>query len=240
MRWSPSAVTPTAKAPTISKDAGEVDLVEGMSGHRVAYMAYLEAMVAYYTRAGEYMKQVSAERELRDFSNGRKFVYLMSADLPPSSVTQPKEKIAEADALFRDGLNYFNKGRIVGIPGAYSPDQMRMAFQKFDTLIRQYPTSDRVAEAFFYAGFILKEYLKQDLQAIEYLKRAYVADPKLQQPAHYERAVVLDYRLGRRDEALEEYRKVLEFEAGYPTIWSKSNSDFATKRIRELTEGGGR
>jgi tetratricopeptide (TPR) repeat protein len=227
-------------APTISADAKEVDLVEKMSEARRAYKAYLEAMLAYYIKDADFNKRVAAEQELHDLAKSRTYDYLLGQDFPAANLTKPKEQISEAETLYNDGLNYYEKGRVIGVPLAFSKEQMRLAREKFDTLIKQYPTSNRVADAFFYAAEIIKEYLRtgvnEDIQAVEYYKRAYVADPNLAHPAHFQRAVILDYRLHRRDEALEEYRNVLKFEMGKPFGGSKSNSDYAADRIRKLME----
>ena len=236
----PKANLSAGPAPTVGADAREVDLVEKMSEARRAYKAYLEAMLAYYIKDADFNKRIAAEQELHDLAKSRTYDYLLGQDFPAPAVTKPKEQISEAETLYNEGLQFYNDGRVVGIPLAFSKEKMRLAREKFDAVIKQYPTSNRVAEAFFYAAEIIKEYLRtgvnDDIQAVEYYKRAYEADPNLAHPAHFQRAVILDYRLHRRDEALEEYRNVLKSEAGKPFSWSKSNSDYASDRIHKLME----
>ncbi|MDD4890872.1 MAG: tetratricopeptide repeat protein [Phycisphaerae bacterium] len=226
-------VTAAGKAPTVNLDSNEIEIVEKMAEHRMAYKAYLEALQSYYVKHGMYDKQVWAEKELNDYRKGRKYTYLVLTDLPASALVKPTDKVAEADVMYEDAMNYFKEGKIV--PGVLNDKgKLRLALEKFDTLIKQYPNSDKVDDALFYAGEILKEYFDENDKACEYYKRAYEADPNTPHPAHFQRAVVLDYRLHNRDEALKEYEAVLKFETGKPFFWSKSNSDFAASRSKEL------
>lgn len=227
-----SAVTANATAPSVSLDANEIDLVEKMSQNRLAYKTYLEALRDYYIKHGMYDKQKLAEKELAGYRKYMKYSYLLLADVPPANLTRPEEKIAAADTLFEDGMNYFKQGRLKGAPGIFNREKLLLAVDKFETLIKQYPTSDKVDDAFFNAAEILKEYFNENDKAVEYYKRAYTADPKTPHPAHFQRAVVLDYRLHKRDEAVAEYDAVIKFESGpqYPS----TNAPFAASRMKEL------
>ncbi len=211
--------------------ATEVDLVEKMAGARDAYRKHLEDLDELVRRQGLPETAKAVARELDGLRQVMQYRYLVLTDLPPARATKPLEKIPAADELFRDGMNYYSH---LPVPLLHSKRNMRLALDKFNRLIREYPQSDKVDDALFYAAEILKEYFNENVQAIDYYKRAYQADPETPHPARFQRAVVLDYRLHRRDEALVEYDNVLRFEANRPGFTYKSNSDFAATRIRQL------
>lgn len=137
------------------------------------------------------------------------------------------ERIAEADALLAEAIA-LTKGAAVDDSAA------RAAMQKYLTLIREYPQSDKVDDACFYAGEVLKEFLNQDAAAAEFYRLAYQTNPRTPHPAHFQRAVVLDYRLHRRAEAMVEYEAAIAIEAGLGAAWARSNADFARIRLDQL------
>jgi tetratricopeptide (TPR) repeat protein len=157
--------------------------------------------------------------------------------LPGLAAADPTRN-AEARALLEEGLKLYEQGRVIGIPLAFSKEKMKSALEKFETLSQTCPESDSAADAYFYAAEIIKDCLRSDARddakSTDYYQRAYQVDPNLSHPAHFQRAVVLDYRLHNRDEALVEYRNVLKFEANKPFFWSKTNADYAAHRIKEL------
>jgi hypothetical protein len=65
-----------------------------------------------------------------------------------------------------------------------------------------------------------------------YYQRAYQWDPEESYPAKLKAARILDYKLHRRDEALELYQQVV----GVPGL-SRSNKQLIETRIDELTRG---
>jgi len=216
-------------------EAKEVDLVEKMAKARNDYRKHIEALDELARREGPAQLLAAAGEELADLIQVRRYPYLLVADLPPPGTTRPLKRIPAADELFRDGLHYYNQK--LPLPLMYSSRKMRVALDKFNRIIHEYPESDKVDDAFFYAAEVLKEYFGENIQAVEYYKRAYEADPNTPHPAHFQRAVVLDYRLHQRDEALKEYRKELVAEA-HQTSWAaKSRTDFSAARIRQLTGG---
>lgn len=212
--------------------ASEVDLVEQMISARSDYFYYLQAVNRAVKVGGE-AKDISAvSREVEGLQMSRRYNYLLLADLPGPELTRPIEQNPKADELYAIARNYHNHIRL---PLVYSEKNMRMALEYYNRVVREYPQSDKVDDALFYAGEILKEYFNEDDMAVEYYRRAYMADPDTPHPVRFQRAVILDYRLHRRDEALREYRAVLQYEAGKPYFWSRSNASFAEKRIQELT-----
>ena len=102
----------------------------------------------------------------------------------------------------------------------------------FRELIETYPNSDKIDDAAFWLGEIHKEYLKDQEQiAVQWYERSFAWDPATPHSARFQAAVVYDYRLHDRDRALELYRLVLAEETS-----KRSNVDFATRRIEQLTK----
>jgi tetratricopeptide (TPR) repeat protein len=218
----------TADAVNVA-DATEVDLVEEMARARQNYRQYLQALITYYNDKGFRHKAIWAERELADLKMVKTYRYLVDAEIPGSNLV-PRDSIPEADALFEDGLHYMKEGGH-GVPIFYATGPLKRALEKFNTIIREYPTSDKIDDAAFYAGEIYKEYFNDNLRAVQYYERAWEWNPEIQLPARFQAAVVYDYRLHDRDRALELYQAVLEHEQ-----FNKSNLRFSTRRIKQLTD----
>jgi tetratricopeptide (TPR) repeat protein len=115
---------------------------------------------------------------------------------------------------------------------------MKKALNRFHTLITEYPTSNKIAEAAWWAGYIHKEYFYDVAQnvddneiAVQYFERAYTWKPNIEYQARFEAATVYDFRLHDREKALALYQDVIDKEN-----FNKSNVDFAHKRIREITK----
>ncbi len=229
---SEAPVTPTAVGPNIPLDASEAYLIEQVDAHRLAYRRYLEALEGHYIQTGQFDKRKMAETELEGLRKVRQYRYLVVADAPPQQMTVAAERVAEADQLYEDGLSYYNHFRL---PLFYDEDKLRRALEKFELIINRHPSSDKVDDAFFYAAEILKEFFNENLTAVEYYRRACLADPNTPHHAHYQRAVILDYRLHNRDEALNEYRLALEAEAGKSGWAAASRREASAKRIRQLS-----
>ena len=210
-------------------DAAEVDLVEEMARHRQSYEQYLRALVSYYNETGYRHKAVWAEKELKDLRTVKKYRYLVDAEIPGPSL-EPRDSIAEADALYDDGKYYMKQGGH-GVPVLYDAKKMKLALEKFNEVIRKHPTSDKIDDAAFYAGEIYKEYFNDDHRALAYYQRAWEWDPQTPHPARFQAAVVSDFRLHDRDRALELYHQVLEHET-----FDRSNVRFSVRRIQQLTE----
>ena len=212
-------------------DANEVDIVEEVMTHRASYHQSLVALRDYYIEHGSNDKRKWAEAELADLSRVRPFKYILSAEIPNSSL-RPERSVAEADAMYQNGVELMRKGGH-GVPALYRQDLMREALRVFHDLITKYPNSDKIDDAAFCCGEIYKEYFKdQELIAVKWYERAHQWDPDTPHPALFQAAVVYDFRLHDRARALELYHDVLEKEQE-----NKSNLAFATRRIYELTEG---
>jgi tetratricopeptide (TPR) repeat protein len=209
----------------------EYDLVEQVLTHRMAYHRSLIALRDYYRKRGYENKLQWAEFELADVEKIKPFRYLLDAEIPAPWL-QPKESIAEADALYERGCELMKKGGH-GVPVFYSEDVMRDALKCFVRLIQKYPSSDKIDDAAFGCGEIYKEYFKdQNEIAVKWYERAYTWDPQTPHPARFQAAVVYDYRLHDRARALELYHEVLKRDTS-----NLSNARWASARIDELTKG---
>lgn len=214
----------------------EVDIVEELVTHRKMYNRLLDILVRRYAEKEDYEKLACAERERLEASYIKPYQYLMAAMIPIETL-RPQESIAEADMLFDEGLKLMKKGGYKWRPGMYNRRTMKRALNRFHTLITEYPTSDKIAEAAFYAGFIHKEYFYDPAArvddneiAVQYFERAFTWKPNITLQARFEAATVYDYRLHDRERALRLYQDVIDTEN-----FVESNVRFAHARIRQLT-----
>ena len=210
----------------------EVDLVEALVSHRRQYLRTLRRLHDYYNAHGYTTKQHWTALELEGMNRVQKFRYLLDAEVASDDL-RPEDRIAEADALYEQGLELMRRGGH-GVLGIYRQDRMIEAADLFRDLIERYPSSDKIDDAAFYCGEIHKDYLPgQELIAVKWYERAYTWDPQTPHPARFQAAVIYDYRLHNRDRALELYQAVVKHETG-----DKRNVRFATRRIRGLTGAG--
>ncbi|MHC4570415.1 MAG: hypothetical protein ACYTE3_32280 [Planctomycetota bacterium] len=138
-------VEPNPVMPTniyIPPGADETDLVEEMAISRDAYEKGLQQLVAYYSRSGNNMKLDMAEKELRSFTTMLKYKYLLG----PVAGGQATTPFAEADRLFYDAQALEKQGRPSGTRLITDKNKLRLALQKYDQLMRNYPSSDKVDE----------------------------------------------------------------------------------------------
>ncbi len=212
-------------------DPHEVDLVENLVMHRLAYLRTLADLRIYYERHGYAHKEQWASYEMDGLEAVNMFRYLVDAEIP-SDELRPQASIPDADVLYEKGLSLMNQGGH-GVPALYRQDKMVQAAKVFRSMIEAYPQSDKIDDAAFMCGEIHKEYLPgQERIAVRWYERAWTWDPRTPHAARFQAAVVYDYRLHDRDRALELYQAVLKDEVG-----DKSNVRFATRRIHELTTG---
>lgn len=209
----------------------EVDLVEKMVENRSAYLHSLEALRDYYRQHGYLNKESWAEFELGGLRKVQTFRYVMDAEIPAERL-RPSSSLPDADSMYEQGMVLMRKGGHGGLPALYREKPMIEAVGVFRELIERYPSSDKIDDAAFMLGELHKEYLKEQEQiAVQWYERAFTWDPATPHPARFQAAVVYDYRLHDRDRALELYRRVLDEENS-----RRSNVDFASRRIEQLTK----
>ena len=212
-------------------EAGEVDLVEQLIQYRTSYKRTLQQLHAYYEQHGYEEKRLWAAGELQDIGRVRPYHYLYDSEIARLDLS-PRDRISEADSLYAEAMAVAAQAGH-GTPVFFNQDKMGRALAMLKQLIREYPMSDKIDDAAFHCGEMLKEYYKnQDSVAVQWYERAWTWDPSTPHPARFQAAVVYDYRLHDRKRALELYRAVLATES------SRTNARFALARIKELTETG--
>jgi tetratricopeptide (TPR) repeat protein len=209
-------------------DTSEADLVEQMSVSRQAYRQGLELLVGYYTRTGNNMKLEWAQKELDALNTMPKYNYIIEANVAPQNL-KVSASIPEADDLFFEAQEIDKEaGRL---PILKNENQLRLALQKYNELIKKYPSSDKIDDAAYNAG-VIYEYFKDYSIALLYFKRAYQWDPDTIYPARFRAARILDKDLHRNAEALELYQQAVKIEGKYDKY--REWREYAEKRIREL------
>ncbi|MBN1805010.1 MAG: hypothetical protein JW837_07155 [Sedimentisphaerales bacterium] len=228
-RLTPDQDTSIGSAGSINlSQSGETDIVEQIVTTRRQYEKALEVLIKYYTRTGNNMKLNWAKKELDALETIPQYKYIIEAEILPSNL-RATTSIPEADAMFDDAQKLEKEARALII--TQDNNKLREALDKYDRLIRNYPTSDKIDDAAFNAGVIYEDFRDYSI-ALLYFKRAYQWDPETPNPARFRSARILDKRLHRNAEALELYREALNTEGKYGKrrIWK----EFAEMRIRAL------
>ena len=211
--------------------AGETDYVEQIAVNRQAYRQGLELLIRYYTKIGNNMKFNWAKAELAALDSIPQYKYIVEAESAGPSL-RASASIPAADELYEDALQLEKEAGVL----LKNNDLLRLALDKYDRLIRQHPSSDKIDDAAYRAGEIY-EYFQDYSIALLYYKRAYEWDPDTINPARFRSARILDKRLHRNAEALELYREAINTEGRYGKhrMWK----EYAEKRIEALykTEG---
>jgi tetratricopeptide (TPR) repeat protein len=97
--------------------------------------------------------------------------------------------------------------------------------------MRDYPTSDKVDDAAFFAGVIMEGF-EEYVQALEYYNISFQADTESLYPARFKAAYILDKHMHRYAEALELYNEALRVDARFDR--HRQWKEFAEERVREL------
>jgi tetratricopeptide (TPR) repeat protein len=210
-------------------DAGEADIIEHMATNRLAYRQYLESLVAHYKKTGNNMKLGWAEDELKRLNRMPQYNYIIEASITGPDL-KAKDSIAAANYLYDEAYRLEKAAkRLVVI---IDENLLRVALDKYNQVIKQYPTSDKIDEAAYRAGRIY-EHFKDYTIALLYYQRAYQWDNATANPVRFKAAYILDQYLHRRAEALPLYQQALGNEK-----LSKEDKEFVEKRIDKLTKGG--
>lgn len=222
-----SQFLPTPMKTVSVVDAGEADIIEHMATNRLAYRQYLESLVVHYKKTGDNMKLKWAEDELSRLNKMPQYNYIIEASLAGPGL-KAKDSINEANYLYDEAyrLEKAAKRLIVVI----DENLLRVALDKYNQVIKQYPTCDKIDEAAYRAGGIY-EHFKDYTIALLYYQRAYQWDNATPNPVRYKAAYILDQHLHRRAEALPLYQQALGNEK-----LSKDEQEFVQKRIDELTK----
>lgn len=214
-------------------ETSEADLVEKMTVSREAYQQGLEMLEAYYTRVGNYEKLQWVRRELQSLSTMTKYDYILSPEITMPS-RKPVASIPAADSLYLEAEDIEKQAGflpLLDLPILKDENSLRLALAKYNQLIKNHPTSDKIDDAAYKAG-VIYEYFKDYSIALLYYQSAYEWDPDGVYPARFRAARLLDKHLYRKDEALQLYQQAVKTEGRYERY--REWREFAEKRIREL------
>jgi tetratricopeptide (TPR) repeat protein len=225
-----SQFLPTPMKTVSVVEAGEADIIEQMATSRLAYRQYLESLIVYYKKAGDNMKLGWAEDELKRLNKMPQYSYIIEASLAGPNL-KAKDSDNAANYLYDEAYRLEKAARATWVVFV-DENLLRVALDKYNQVIKQYPTSDKIDEAAYRAGGIY-EHFKDYTIALLYYQRAYQWDSATTNPARFKAAYILDQYLHRRAEALPLYQYALGNEK-----LSKDEQEFVQKRIDELTKGG--
>lgn len=184
---------------------GEVGIVEEVARTRKAYARALEALKDYYEERGTVHKIEWITSETDAFENVPKIQYLIVAELAGPDL-RPARHIEAADKLHTEGLHFKNYP-------AFPPDKknyLKVALEKFRTIIEKYPESDKIADAAFRTGEIYGGWYFQDWgRAVQAYERCWQWDSKTRHPALFNAAKIYDEKLKNRVKAVELYNRVV-------------------------------
>jgi len=211
----------------------EVDLAEQVALNRQEYRQNLSLLHEYYVRTGNNRKLDMVEKELNGLSRVHQYAY--TGGILPSKELKARMAIPEATAMFIDAEKLQQDSGLMPIVGIKMPyvrsdNLLRFALERYIKLIREYPSSDKIDDAAFNAGYIHEHFRDYGI-ALEYYQRAYSYDLRTPHPARFKAAYMLDKRLHRKSEAVEVYQEALEIEGVLFPEWR----EFAEQRIQALT-----
>jgi tetratricopeptide (TPR) repeat protein len=211
----------------------ETEIIERVATNRQAYRQGLVSLIDYYGRTGNNLKLEWARKELVALETMPRYNYIIEATMAGPEL-KAGATIAEADELYAKASELQREAeRLVVIK---DDELLRLALDKYNQLIRKYPTSDKIDDAAFKAGGIY-EHFRDYTIALLYYQRAFQWDAATPYPARFKAAYILDSQMHRRAEALELYLQALQTEgkdARY-SIWK----EYAQKRVEELSKSGG-
>ncbi|MFA5252502.1 MAG: hypothetical protein WC454_07955, partial [Phycisphaerae bacterium] len=139
-------------------DAGEADIIEHMATSRMAYRQYLESLVAHYKKAGDNMKLKWAEDELHRLNKMPQYNYIIEASLAGPEL-KAKDSINEANYLYDEAYRLEKAAKRLLVKPFIDENLFRVALDKYNQVIKQYSTCDKIDEAAYRAGGIY-EYFK--------------------------------------------------------------------------------
>lgn len=221
---TPVVVEPTASA--VQVDGREVDLVERLSAERLSYRGSLETLMAYYSQTGDNMKFNWVRDELAKFDGLPQYRYIIEAGVAGADL-KARYQIPEADEMYAVAYKMESNARFFFL--VVDGDGLRLALEKYNALIREYPTSDKIDDAAYRAALIYQHF-KDYTIALLYFERTYQWDNATVHPARFKAAYILDTVMSRRAEALDLYKQAIK-----DTSVNENYKEFAKMRIEEIT-----
>ena len=209
-----TAANVPVKALSAPLNASERDLLEQLAQDRQAYITALDQLAA----ATNNQPAVSqAGKEIAAVKAAPQYTYIVEAqvagpDLRAMSVNP------EADKLFEQ---------------ARKTTDLRQAISTYDQLIKQYPTSDKIGLAAYYAGMAY-ESLKDYAIAALYFERAAQWDANIKVPTRFRAAYMYDRFLSNRQKALQLYQDSLNHEFSNSQYRAYANNRIIILSKKEL------
>ncbi len=208
-------------------DAAEADLVEDLVAKRNEYRQSLAQLHEFYHSTGNVNNRRWAEHEMKSLDRVPQYRYLMPGQIAPSTLVAVNP-IAQANALFREAERLYREAG--GLLIITDEDKLRGALSRYNRIIDQFPTSNKIDDAAYQAGRIY-EYFKDWQYAADYYQRCFQWNEVTNRPARFRAAYVKDQRLHMRTEALPLYQMAVEKESNFT-----ANTEFAKRRILEMTK----
>jgi tetratricopeptide (TPR) repeat protein len=200
----PASPPPGAQVSDTSAST-EALLVEQVAQGRETYKEGLQKLADFYRKNGNGMKLNWAQTELKSLEGGPQYRYVIQAEVAGQDL-RAVDSIPGADVLYRDGQGLYNEGRAV--VGIADNAKLRMALDRFNRLIAEFPTSNKIGAAAYISGEIYEHFKDYSIAAL-YYKRAFQWDQDIQYPATFKAAYMYDKYLMNRSEALDLYKQYL-------------------------------
>lgn len=218
-----------ASGPAVTVEPStEAHIAERVAIFRQRYREGLELLIEHYEKIGNNMKLGWAKKELGALNTIPQYRYIIEAEVAGLNL-KATASIAAADILYNDALSDYKKAKELVV--IVDEKRLRVALDKFNKLIRKYPSSDKIDDAAYMAGQIYSHFKDYSI-ALLYYQRAYQWDKNSIHPARFKAAHILDTRLHQRAEALALYKQFVEEEE----VRNPQYKQYAQKRIRELTK----
>jgi tetratricopeptide (TPR) repeat protein len=186
----------------------ERDLLEQLASYKQTYIESLEKLVAYYSSSNEAYKLSESKKELDEARTAPQYSYVVEAEIAGPDL-RAMAAIPEANKLYQKGLELDNQAYTTLV--ITDEKKARQALDKYNQLIKQYPTSDKIGMAAYKAGRIYEDLGDYAIGAI-YLERAAQWDKNVPFPARFRAAYVNDKYLNNKAKALLLYQDSLAHE----------------------------
>jgi tetratricopeptide (TPR) repeat protein len=222
-----SSTMPAAQPGTAP--ASERDILEQMALNRQAYTESLQQLVDYYTRTGNEMKLKWAKKELANIMASPQYSYVVEAQVAGPDL-RAIASIPAADNLYDDAVATEKKAYLG--PIVVDDKMLRLAVEKFNQLIRQYPTSDKIGLAAYKAGDAYEHFKEYQIAAL-YFERAAQWDKNIPYPARFRAAHIYDRILHDRQKALTLYQESLANEKEYNAMSQQRVLELSKKEVQQ-------
>lgn len=208
----------------------EVRLVEQMALKRSEYKQYLDLLAQFYDRQGNNLKATWVAEEINALKLVPQRPYLVVAEVAGSDL-RAVQSIVAADVLYDEAVALFKDARnSLGLKLLSDKKKLYLAKDKFNELITNYPTSDKIDDAAYQIAEISNQYLKDYQASLLYYMRVWQWDPQNPYPARFQVARIYDKELHNRLQALKYYEEAIKMES------FTANADFARLRIQEINQ----